>query len=88
MDLPIVDEAVEKKGGGSSKTFKRVRRNTGNEKKIEKEKLVEKKRNRDEETEMDVYEEGRGAKVGRFADDVVASKTEKAGPADRSCGTQ
>jgi hypothetical protein len=84
----LVDETKkQKKGGKSGKTFKRVKRGSGDEKKDGGVRSVEKKRSRDEETEMDVDEDAR-IKVGRFVGDADASHSKLAGPADRSCETQ
>lgn len=50
---------------------------------------MEKKRNRGDDADMDVDEEGHNVKMGRFADAVVEDvDSKKAGPADRSCEDQ
>jgi hypothetical protein len=87
LPAPADKSGKKKKGRHSVKTFIRVKRVTGGEKKEEGVKLVEKKRSWDEEAEMDVDEEVH-VKLGRFVGDVEGSHSNLAGPADRSCGTQ
>lgn len=71
-----VEVADKKKNGGSAKTFKRV---SGGDKKEEGEKKMEKKRNHEKEDEMDVYEEGHGAKAGYLMVDLMVQNLRKRG---------
>lgn len=86
--LAYVDESDKKKKEGKTrKTFKRVKRSSGGDKKEEGAKQVDKKRSQEEEMAMEIDEEMH-VKVGRFVGDDAATQSNLAGPTDRSCGTQ
>lgn len=88
LNASTVSPDNKKLKSGTPKTFKWVKRSSRSEKKEVVETLGEKKRNQEEEDGMDVDEEGRGVKVGRFAGESFGANTEIAGPTDWSCGTQ
>lgn len=78
----------KKKGGGSGRSFKRIERPHHNTKELGESVAVEKKRNREEEERMDVDENDRVTKVGKFPAEAGSDLMKKAGPVDRSCRNQ
>lgn len=77
-----------KKGGGSGRGFKRVKRTKGSSEKCAEGVSVEKKRMREDEESMDVDGSERATKISRQVEEVGFDTLKNAGPVDRSCKDQ